>query len=216
MPIFDTTVPKSNPLQDRQAQQLKRSIEEKTEERNRRLPVFMFQRFGFRPQYSPRGSLRIVGPLCPNADIKKEPCLTELKGGEGESTVNCEVCGFSAVIPSSKEEFRHQAHLKYEGRMRYLESGGKIETLDVPYEAIKAEGKDDTREIKIKWSQKDGRNAAMIYFFENSTNGEKVHIIADFDREELRHDADNILPGRVLAKITAEFPKTKSEITYKE
>lgn len=213
---FDKPTPRYSPTGEAKIREQKRQAYLDTEERNRNIPPFMFRGFGFRPRYGAMtGNLNIDGPLCPREDVKGKPCLSMLSGESDKTRVVCEVCGFSADLPEPYERFRQIAHKKYEGHMRYVESGGKIETLDVPYEAIKAKDEDDTRAIKIKWAQKDGRNMAVIYFIEKDNGGEKTQVMVDIDREEIRYDASDIPPGKVLAQVHAVFPKTEVEIDYK-
>lgn len=208
---------KYNPVGEAKAREIRRQAYSEVDEKNKGIPPFMFKGYGFRPQYhATSGALYMEGPLCPRDDIKKQPCFTVLSGEVSENKVSCDVCDFTGVLPYPLQRFREIAQKKYEGHLRYIESGKEIQTLDVPYEAIKANGKDETREIKIKWSQKDGRNMAVIYFFENSKNGEKSQIMVDMDREEIRHDATDIRPGKILARVQAEFPKTNVEISYNE
>lgn len=212
---FDKTQIKYNPAGEAKAREQKCQAELQTEERNKRIPPFMFKGFGFRPQYRiMRQGMHLEGPLCPREDLKGDPCLSNLSG-RGKTKVVCDVCEFSADLPHPIERFREIAQKKHEGRSRYIESGGKIETLDVPYEAIKTKDEDDTRIIKIKWAQKDGRNMAVIYFIEKDKNGEKTQIMVDMNREEIRYDASDIPPGKVLAMVTAIFPMTDVEIIYK-
>ncbi len=211
------TIIRSNPAGEAAAREQKRRAELETSERNSKMPVFMFQGYGFRPQYHFRNaSLFMEGPLCPRLDVNGQPCLSQLTGEGDNVNVSCDVCGFTADLPKPYEIFRQTAHKKYEGHIRYVESGGNIQTLDVPYEAIKATDHDETREIKIKWAQKDGRNMAVIYFIEKDGNGSKTQVFVDLDREEIRYDASDVPPHKVLAMVKAEFPKTKVEIEYKE
>jgi hypothetical protein len=213
-PIF-----KSATVGEAKVREQKRQAELETDEKNRLIPVFMFKGFGFRPQYRVRGPLYLEGPLCPRPDSKGNICFSELTGESEQNKVICEVCDFSADTAYPLQRFKEIAHKKYEGHLRFLESGGNIETLDVPYEAIKDKSEEDNRAIKIKWSQKDGRNMALIYFIDNSESndqGEKSQVFVDMDREEIRHDASDIPPGKILAKVIAEFPTTKVELSYKE
>lgn len=205
-----------NPAGEAKAREQKRQAEAETEVKNRALPAFMFQGYGFRPQYGvTRGTLRLDGPLCPKTSAQGETCFADLVGESEKTTVACDVCGFTGELPQPFQRFREIAHKKYEGHQRYVESGGNIETLDVPYEAIKEKSEDETRRIKIKWAQKDGRNTAVVYFIEKGEkNGAKAQVFADLDRKELRHDASDVNPEKILARITAEFPEVKSEITY--
>jgi hypothetical protein len=216
---FDYKPPRFNSAGEAKRLDQKRQVEQETELKNRKIPVFMFQGYGFRPQYhASRGGMYLDGPLCPRRDSKGEECFSKLIGDLGSKDVVCKVCEFTGVLPKLFEEFRKTAEMKYEGRQRYLESGGNIQTLDVPYEAIKQSEKDGTRDIKIKWSQKDGRDMAVIYFIDtkNNTDGDKAQIFVDFEREELRHDAIDLKPGAVVAVIKAIFPNTSIDVSYKQ
>jgi hypothetical protein len=55
---------------------------------------------------------------------------------------------------------------------------------------------------------------AVIYFIEKNSNGEKTQIMVDMDKEEIRYDASDIPPGKILAMVQAVFPNTKVEISY--
>lgn len=210
------SLPRYNPAGEAKAREQKRIAERETEEQNKKIPVFMFQGYGFRPQYHVmRGGMYIEGPLCPKEDIKGNICLSELLGESDKTQVVCEACGFTANLPHPYQKFREIAHKKYDGYKRFIESGGRIETLDVPYNAIKQKFEDETRKIEIKWSQKDGRNMAVIYFFQKNATNTKTQVFVDFDREELRYDASHTPPKNILAVIQAIFPKTDIKIKYK-
>lgn len=182
-------------------------------ERNKQLPVIFVKGFGFRPQFNQHDKIHVNGPLCPSSLSKDKQCLAELSGDNIESIkTHCDVCGKNYEMPHSFQEFRQIAHKAYDG---FVNSQAEIITLDVPYEAIKAEDEDETRKIRIKWSQKDGRNQAVIYFIKkDDQGGEKAHTFIDFDREEIRHDSSDKHPEEYLAKITAEFKNTDVEIKY--
>lgn len=196
----------------------KMNAAKEVQERNNKIPVFMFKGFGFLPQYTERGRLYMEGPLCPLRITKNEECYNELKAESEAKEVHCEICEKSLKLPHPYQQFRELAHKRYEGRLRFEQSGGKVETLDVPYEAIKAEDEDETRRIRIKWSQKDGRNQAIVYFISlvDNKEGDKVQTFVDIDREEFRHDAIDEEPGKILAKVKAEFKNTTATIEYKD
>lgn len=183
-------------------------------ERNENFPVIFVKGYGFRPYLSNHDSINIGGPLCPGSLSKDRQCLAELSGDSAEgSKAHCDVCGRTYDMPHNFQEFRGIAHRAYEG---FVNSQAEVVTLDVPYEAIKAESEDETRKIKVVWSQKDGRNQAVIYLIKKGEDsGEKAQVFADIDREEIRYDSGDMHPEEVLAKITAEFRKTKIEIEYK-
>jgi len=184
-------------------------------ERNKQFPVIIVQGFGFRPQFNQHDKIHVDGPLCLSSLSKDKQCLAELSGDNIESVkAHCDVCGKNYEMPHSFQKFRQIAHKAYDG---FVNSQAEIITLDVPYDAIKKEGEDETRKIRIKWSQKDGRNQAIIYFIKKDEgNGKKAHLFADFDREEVRHDSSDIHPEKYLAKITAEFKNTNVNIEYKK
>lgn len=182
-------------------------------ERNENFPVIFVKGYGFRPYLSNHDSINISGPLCPGSLSKDRQCLAELSGDSTESSkAHCDVCGRTYELPHNFQEFRGIAHRAYEG---FVNSQAELITLDVPYEAIKAESEDETRKIKVVWSQKDGRNQAVIYLIKKDEDrGEKAQVFADVDREEVRYDSGDMHPEEVLAKITAEFRKTKVDIEY--
>lgn len=188
----------------------------RVKEENSKIPVFMFKGFGFLPQYTERGSLQIEGPLCPLRINQEEECYNKLNASSGDIDVYCEICDKKLTLPHPYQQFREIAHKRYEGKLRFEQSKGKVETLDVPFTAIKAEGEDETRRIRIKWSQKDGRNQATVYFINRKGNqeGEKVQTFVDIDREEFRHDANDVEPGKVVAAVKVVFPNTEIDVKY--
>ncbi|HCU01814.1 TPA: hypothetical protein DIC62_03410 [Candidatus Nomurabacteria bacterium] len=193
----------------------KRDVDLDRMERNSELPVIFLKGFGFRPQLNLHDKIHIDGPLCPGSLSKDKQCLAELSADGvdiNNRNVHCDVCGRAYEMPHSFQEFRQIAHKAYDG---FVNSQAEMITLDVPYNAIKAEAEDETRKIRIKWSQKDGRNQAVIYFIKkDDQGGEKAHAFVDFDREEIRHDSGDKHPEEYLAKITAEFKNTDIEIKY--
>ncbi|MBP7774162.1 hypothetical protein KA078_00045 [Candidatus Woesebacteria bacterium] len=215
MPIISQRQPRYNPAGEAVSREQRRRAELDLEQRNKQLPVFEFMGFHFQPRYTDRMSLQMDGALCSRPNRDGRPCLAELSSENEEATrVTCEVCGFSGELPHGHQKLRQLAKLAYEGYKRLIDNGGQIITLDVPYEAIKASDEDESRAIRIKWSQKDGRNMAVIYFIEKDANGGKTQIFADMDREEVRYDASDIPPGKILAKVRAEFVNTQVEIDY--
>lgn len=214
MPLLNTKIPRFNQTGVAAQREQRRIADLEREDRNKNFPTFFLKSFGFRPFYSQSDSLNINGPLCPGLLTKDRQCLAPLIGdNESTTKAHCDVCGKNYDMPHSFQEFRGIAHRAYEG---LLNSQTELITLDVPYEAVKAKSEDETREIKIVWSQKDGRNQAIIYLIEKDGNGDKAHIFVDLEREEVRHDSNDIPPGKILAKIQAEFRETKVDIEYKK
>lgn len=196
------------------AREQRRNADLDREEKNKALPTIFVKGFGFRPYYNVHDNIQINGPLCPSSITKERRCLAPLVGEYSQPlAAHCEVCGKSYTLPHKFDEFRGIAHRAYEG---LINSQADLITLDVPYEAVKAEAEDETRWVKVVWSQKDGRNQAVIYFINKDANGDKSQIFVDLDREEVRYDASDIPPGRILAKVKAEFNATKIDIEYKK
>ncbi len=91
---------KYNPASQAKANQIKREVEREVEDKNSKIPVFMFQGYGFRPYYrAMTGSLNMEGPLCPRLDVKAEMCLSILAGESNETKISCDVCGYSGILP---------------------------------------------------------------------------------------------------------------------
>ena len=189
--------------------------EDLRERRNKKMPTIIFKKFGFKPKYNHHNNLQIDGPLCPSKNASGGQCLALLMSDNGVSPdeVRCYVCEKKYKLPHKIDEFRKIAHLAYEGM---LNSKSEIITLDVPYEAIKAESQDENRWVKVVWSQKDGRNQAVVYLIQKDQNGDKSQIFADLDREEIRYDPGDIPPGKIVTKVAVEFPKSKVVIKYKK
>lgn len=215
MPTLNQRQLRYNPAGEAASREQRRQAELELEERNKQLPVFEFMGFHFQPRYADRMSLRIDGALCPRSNRDGRPCLALLNSESEEATrVTCEVCGFSGELPYGYQKLRQLAKSAYEGYKRLIENGGQIITLDVPYEAIKDSDEDESRAIRIKWAQKEGRNMAVIYFIEKYAGGDKSQIFVDLDREEVRYDASDIPPGKMLARVSAEFVNTQVQIDY--
>lgn len=209
-----TKFPKTNSADIARRKQVRDENLERIE-KNNEFPVFNFKAFGFRPYFNNNDKINIKGPLCLGSLSKDRQCLAELRGDNAESKkAHCIVCGRTYDLPHGFQEFREIANEAYDG---FVNSQAEIITLDVPYEAIKAEDEDETRKIRIKWSQKDGRNQAVIYFInKDDTGGEKAQTFVDMDREEIRHDSSDMHPDKYLVKITAEFKSTNVGIEYKK
>lgn len=213
MSTFDTRSTRYSAGGEAARREQMRNADLDREERSKALPAIFVKSFGFRPYYNSHDNIQIRGPLCPAALSKERRCLSPLTTDTSQPlAAHCEVCGKSFTLPHIFDEFRNIAHRAYEG---LLNSQADLITLDIPYEAVKAEAEDETRWVKVVWSQKDGRNQAVIYLIEKDANGNKLHIFADLEREEIRYDAGDIPPGKILAKIKAEFRKTNADIEYK-
>lgn len=188
-----------------------RNAELERQQRNQALPTIFVKGFGFRPVYNSHENIQMQGPLCPGSN-KDRTCLSPLtRDNETSVKAYCPVCEKTFTLPHNFSDFRGIALRAYEG---YEHSQARVITLDVPYEAVKAEAEDETRKVKVVWSQKDGRNQALVYFMIKDATGDKSQIFADFEREEIRYDAADIPPGKILAKVKAEFRSTTAEITY--
>lgn len=214
MPILDIKAIKYSASGEAARREQMRNADLDRDERNKAFPTIFVKKYGFRPYYTGHDTVQIKGPLCPGSLTKERQCLAPLAGENAQVLrAHCDVCGKNYTMPHNFDEFRMIASKAYEG---FINSKAELITLDVPYGAVKAEAEDETRWVKVVWSQKDGRNQAIIYFIEKVENGEKSQIFADLDREEIRYDVSDIPPGKILAKVNAEFRGTKIDIKYKE
>lgn len=210
---FDIKPMKYNPAGEAARREQMRNADLDRDERNKTLPTIFVKAFGFRPYYNYHDNIQIKGPLCPATVSKDRTCLSPLSVDMSQPLIaRCEVCGKGFTMPHPFEEFRNIADKAYEG---FLNSQTKLITLDVPYEAVKAEAEDKTRWVKVVWSQKDGRNQAVVYLIEKDADGDKSQIFVDLDREEVRYDSGDVPPGKILAKVKAEFRNTNIDIEYK-
>ncbi|OGG17443.1 hypothetical protein A3D78_03640 [Candidatus Gottesmanbacteria bacterium RIFCSPHIGHO2_02_FULL_39_14] len=212
MPILNTKLPRYNSAGEAARREQMRNADLDRIEKNKKFPTFFVKQYGFRPYFSGHDVINIKGPLCPRYLTKERQCLAELSGEIISTKAHCEVCDGNFDMPHNFEDFRRLAHKAYQG---YLNSQTQLITLDIPFEAIKAESEDETRKIKIVWSQKDGRNQAIIYLIRKDKTGAKSHIFADLDREEIRYDSSDIPPGEILAKIKTEFKTKNINIEFK-
>ncbi len=136
------------------------------QEKNKEIPVFMFKRFGFRPYYGEiKGDLRMEGPLCAHMLDAKRNCFSKLSSASVDEIVaNCDVCNREYTLPLPFQKFKEVAKKAYEGYVNYIESGNKIVTLDAGYSSVaKDKANNGNKWVKVFWSQKDGRNMAIIF-----------------------------------------------------
>lgn len=183
--------------------------------RSEKYQAFMFHGFGFRPyEHASSGSLGIKGPFCPRS-TKDRLCFSELdQVNASDNSMQCPVCDFTCTLPVNVDEFKRKARKSYEAKINYESVGGQIQTLDTPFDAIKERSELDDRVIEIKWSQKDGRNIAVIYFIDKNISSDKTQMFVDFDRQEVRYDSTNDQPGEILAEVTAIFKNASMNIKY--
>lgn len=212
MPFTYPKTVRKNPLND--AKIRAQHIDEQTEreEKNEKMPLFELKGAWFRAYITRSGSTSIKGPFCPT-NIGKKMCASPLHTDQSQPTkANCRVCENSFNLKYPIEEFREIAHDAYIGLKNSL---AERVSLSLPFDAIKATSKQSNKEIKIAWSQHQGRDQAVIYLIEKNDKGNKVHLFADMTREEIRHDAVDLPPGEILAEISATFKNTSSKISYK-
>lgn len=210
---FDTKPLKFSSAGEAARKEQMRNADLEREERNRQFPTIFVKKYGFRPFYNYHENIQIKGPLCPNSVTKDRQCLSPLTGNDSSTMAHCNVCDKNYSMPHNFQDFRNIAHNAYEG---LLNSQTDFITLDVPYEAVKAASEDESRWVKVVWSQKDGRNQALVYLIEKDQEGDKSQIFIDLDREEVRYDSGDIPPGKILAKVKVEFRDTKVDIEYKK
>lgn len=165
----------------------------------------------WRTVINPRGVEFIADtPLCPNST-----CHTVLGNqSEGYFCVKCE-----KNYPRKKE---HSATLRevramWEGHQTLDQ---KVYSLDLPPTKVLDEDKEDENYwVQARISEKDGKRMAVVYFGErvkSQNASDYTQVFLDFKDEQLRFDKNNKNPMKLLAKLTAEFPTSKTQIKRRD
>jgi len=156
-----------------------------------------------------RGS-EFVGhtPLCPSSNCHMP--LTE----KDKNNYFCPNCNKVYPCPLGCSETHRRAQALWEG---YQTLQLPIYSLDLPPTKVIDEDKEDENYwVQARISEKDGKRMAVVYFGERvkdkQTKEDYVQIFLDFEDEQLRFDKSNKNPMKLLAKLTAEFPQSITEI----
>ncbi len=150
-------------------------------------------------------------PLCPTVG-----CHTPLQQQNGN--YYCVSCEKEYKCAKSFHEIITEAGLKFQG---HLTLGYDVYSLDLPPTKVVDEDKQDEHYwVQARISEKEGKRMAVIYFGER-TKGiqdkkDYSQIFLDFEDEQLRFDKGNRNPMRLLAKLVAEFPDSKTSVERKD
>lgn len=148
-------------------------------------------------------------PLCP-----VENCHMELLWVD--NGYFCENC--QKQYPQTKDHYqiRNLVYKKYHG-FRTLDSD--IYSLDLLPTKIVGEDEDENYWIRAKLGEKNGKRMAVIYFGEKMNSKQNkddyVQTFIDFEDEQVRFDKSNKNPIKLLGKLIAEFPDSKTIIKRK-
>lgn len=93
----------------------------------------------------------------------------------------------------------------------------KVYSLDLaPTKVIDEDREDENYWVQAKISEKNGKRMAVVYFGERVKGKQEktdyVQVFLDFEDEQLRFDKSNKNPMKLLAKLTAEFPESKTTL----
>jgi hypothetical protein len=93
----------------------------------------------------------------------------------------------------------------------------KVYSLDLaPTKVIDEDKEDENYWVQAKISEKNGKRMAVVYFGERikgkQEKSDYTQVFLDFEDEQLRFDKTNKNPMKLLAKLTAEFPESKTTL----
>ncbi len=146
-------------------------------------------------------------PLCPNSS-----CHMPLE--QKEKNYFCPNCNKIYLCPLGFFETKRRVKALWEGHKTLKLP---IYSLDLPPTKVLDEDKEDENYwVQARISEKDGKRMAVVYFGERvknkQTKEDYVQVFLDFEDEQLRFDKSNKNPMKLLAKLTAEFPQSTTEI----
>lgn len=151
--------------------------------------------------------LTFKGPFCPS-----DRAIIDFPDDRVNEGI-CSYCQRKFKLEKHVRELRETAQKVFEAKGR---ESMEIISLDLPPTKVSDDNEDDNYWLHARIGQKDGKKMAVVFF------GEKIHgkqskkdysqLFIDFDDEQLRFDKDNKNPMKLLAKIVAEFPESKTTV----
>lgn len=149
-------------------------------------------------------------PLCPN-----ETCHTVLQVlGEGYLCEKCE-----KTYPRTIEHARVVQRVRdsWEG---YQTLRQPVYSLDLPPTKVVDGAEDQNYWVQARISEKSGKRMAVVYFGERVSGKQEksdyTQVFLDFEDEQLRFDKTNKNPMKLMAKLTAEFQVSSTEIKQRK
>ncbi len=152
-------------------------------------------------------------PLC-----SVEDCHSRLSVNDEIKKYECLICGKQYLYSQYRNhlEVYSLVRLKLEG---HKTRNYQIESLDLPPTKVSGKAEDDNYWVKAKIGEKNGKRMAVVYFgkkdSKTQTPEDYVQLFLDFDDEQLRSDRSNKNPMKLMAKLTAEFEDSVTEMSKK-
>ncbi len=150
-------------------------------------------------------------PLCPNSSCHTILDITE-------SSFYCGKCKKDYPREKDYGSVLREVRNSWEG---FLTLRKPVYSLDLPPTKVVDEDKEDENYwVQARISEKQGRRMAVIYFGERLKGKQEktdyVQIFLDFEDEQLRFDKSNKNPMKLMAKVTAEFQSSTTELNKRE
>ena len=146
-------------------------------------------------------------PLCSNTS-----CHMVLE--QKDNGYFCKKCDKQYPIPVDYHIIVDEVDRSWKG---YQTLDQKVYSLDLaPTKVIDEDKEDENYWVQAKISEKNGKRMAVVYFGERvkgkQEKSDYTQVFLDFEDEQLRFDKTNKNPMKLLAKLTAEFPESKTTL----
>lgn len=150
-------------------------------------------------------------PLCPNSTCHM--VLQNLAEG-----YHCAKCDKTYARKKDHSTQLREVRDSWEGFQTLAQP---VYSLDLPPTKVVDEDKEDENYwVQARISEKDGKRMAVVYFGERQKDRQEktdyVQVFLDFEDEQFRFDKTNKNPMKLLAKLTAEFQSSITELRRSE
>jgi hypothetical protein len=150
-------------------------------------------------------------PLCPNST-----CHMVL-----QNVVNGYYCAKCDKTYPYKKDHSTQLREVRDSWEGFQTLNQPVHSLDLPPTKVVDEDKEDENYwVQARISEKEGKRMAVVYFGERVKGKQEktdyVQVFLDFEDEQLRFDKTNKNPMKLLAKLTAEFQSSTTELRRSE
>ncbi len=146
-------------------------------------------------------------PLCSNTS-----CHMVLE--QKDKGYFCKKCDKQYSIPGEYYAIVDDVDRSWRG---YQTLDQQVYSLDLaPTKVIDEDKEDENYWVQAKISEKNGKRMAVVYFGERikgkQEKSDYTQVFLDFEDEQLRFDKTNKNPMKLLAKLIAEFPESKTTL----
>lgn len=136
-------------------------------------------------------------------------CRSQLKQ-KTNNLFQCVNCIKDFPITENIHEINERASRKWEG---FKLKDREVYSLDLAPTHVVAKDEDDNFRIEARIGEKNGKRMAVVYFGEKlqgQTKKDYTQLFIDFEDEQIRFDKSNKNPMKLLGKLVAEFPESKT------